>query len=251
MVNTHKKFGFTLVEIMVALGMLSMIMAALYGSYQAVTGSIDQIRPRFQAERRAVFVLNAMCRQLRACYAGRLDRTVQRRSDEVLQKLEDDPERPSAFAGKSDRSVAKLRFVTSQGRSRFAERHGELSQVIYTWDSSDGRLLTVRHPNVYQDTQDEKDLAWRCLLDSVLDLEYEFWDGQDWHSAWQEPAEMILPRAVRIRLVVGPSESDCIDLTSMVSITCRGETSERTDGDRPVKAREVSGTSNRARGQSL
>jgi len=251
MMNTHKNTGFTLVEIMVALGMLSLIMAALYGSYQAVTGSIEQIRPRFQAERRAAFVLNAMCRQLRACYAGRLDRTVQRGSDEVLERLKDDPERPSAFAGQSDRRMAKLRFITSQGRSRFAERHGELSQVIYAWDSSDGRLLTARYPNVYQDTQDEKDLAWRCLLDSVLDLEYEFWDGQDWHSAWQKPAETILPRVVRIRIVVGPNESNCIDLTSMVSITCRGEVSERTEGNQSVKAREVSGASNLTRGQSL
>jgi prepilin-type N-terminal cleavage/methylation domain-containing protein len=235
--NTHKKHGFTLIEIVMALGMLSLIMTALYGSYQAVTGSIDRMSPRFRLERRAVFVLNAMCRELRSSYAGRLDRAIPRDSEKVLRKLKDDQERPSAFAGKSGKSSAKLRFFTAQSPSRNSERHGELSQVIYTWDRSDGQLLMARCPNIYQDIEDEKDLTWRCLLDSVLDLQLEFSDGEDWGSVWPESTSTsaILPRSVRLHLVVGPDDLDCVDLTSTISIVCRGETFETTPRDQPVK----------------
>ena len=234
MAPARKISGFTLVEIMLALGMLSLIMAALYGSYQAVTGSIDRVLPGLRTGRSAVLTLNQMCRQLRGCYARRMDRTVQRASDQVSLADRDERERMLEFSGESGASLAKLRFITSQGRSGVAASHGQLCQVMYAWDRSEGRLLTARRPNVYRNIQDEEDLRWRCLLDSVLALELEFFDGQDWHSAWQEGAETMLPRAVRIRLVVGPEESNCVDMSSMVSITCRGEARERTDGDQPL-----------------
>ena len=244
----RKIYAFTLVEIMLALGMLSLIMAALCGSYQAVTGSIDRVLPGLRTGRAAVLTLNQMCRQLRGCYARRMDRTVQRASDQVSLAERDERERMLEFSGESDGSLAKLRFITSQGRSRVAARHGQLCQVMYAWDRSEGRLLMARRPNVYRDIQDEEDLVWRCLLDSVLALELEFFDGEDWHSAWQEGAETILPRAVRIRLVVGPDESNCVDISSVVSITCRGETRERMDGDQSLGPGKVN---RRRQGQSL
>lgn len=218
--------GFTLIEILVALGMLGLIMAALYGSYQAVTRSID-MSSFTDDEQQAVLALAILDRQLRCCYAAEPKQILPEKTGSSKQMTsslaQDNDTEQSYFMGECNGHEVTLQFVTSHKSLHATGFREELRQMTYIWSQSDGELLSSQQEYGMGLSLDHKEQAQRCVLDSVREMEMSFFDGQQWQSQWSQAEGGDLPKAVRIRLLVDGEDNRTKEYDNTVIIMCQGE----------------------------
>ena len=228
--SARRPAGFTLLEITIALGMLGLILSALYGSYRAVADSILGIQPQITLDQRGRLFVQQLSRQVRCCYSNRpnpLRRPTSREDRTTLDR----ESRLSLFrGGDTSRDESLLRYVTSTGTRTQRNYPGCMTVVSYKLDTWQ-RTLSVRE-ELYGQHSDDEDENWRVILEDVLEIEFAYFDGKDWQDEWDSQKAGGLPCAMRVTFLLGSSSDDCIDWTSVIPILCsepaRGRVSTRT-----------------------
>ena len=231
--------GFTLLEILVALGVLGIIMSAVYGSYRAVSTSIVGLQPRIALEQRARFFLQQLGRQIRCCYGGRSNvssPTTRQQNEEDARRSE---KRPSLFqSGKTAAGDVLLRFVTSGGAMAWNLDSECLIVVSYKLDEKRRVLLTNEF--VYG-RRDEDDEDWKIVLEDVVEIEFEYFDGVDWQSKWDSKVSGGPPRAVRVQVALESPERGVVSFTTAASVLCCARPESRTRVQRSPDADKEAG----------
>ena len=210
--------GFTLLEITIALGMLGLILSALYGSYRAVADSIQGIQPQSTLDQRGRLFVQQLSRQVRCCYGSRPSppRRPVPREDRIAS---DSDNLMSLFrGGETSREEGLLRYVTSTGTRSQRDYPGCLTAVSYKLDTWQ-RTLSVRE-EIYGRYSERDDEDWRVVLDDVLEIEFTYFDGEDWQDEWDSRKVGGLPQAMRVKLLLGSSPDDGIGWTSVIPILC-------------------------------
>lgn len=211
--------GFTLLEILVALAVLSMIMGVVYGSYRAVTSSIVSLQPRVAFEQKGRFFVQRLSRQLRCCYGGqfgRASRSTKRSRDGAEDAAE---KRNVLFAGGQALSDdVLLAFVTSGIALSRESNLGHLKFVSYRLDSSRRVLLTCE--DLYGQPRDTHDQDWHAILEDVVEIEFCYFDGTEWHDEWSSAVSEGPPRAVRVALVLESQGGQTFSFAWVVPISC-------------------------------
>jgi type II secretion system protein J len=210
--------GFTLLEILVALAVLSMIMSVIYGTYRAVTGSIVRLQPQVVLEQKGRFFVQRLSRQLRCCYGGQPAKAIQstqKRSD----GREDVVKRRDVLFGGGEAlgDNVLLAFVTSgmaQGRE---SNLGYLKRVSYRLDSSQSALLTCE--DLYGQPLDTDDQEWHVILEDVAGIEFEYFDGEEWRDKWSSAVSNGPPRAVRTKLVLESQDAQTLSFTWVIPVS--------------------------------
>jgi prepilin-type N-terminal cleavage/methylation domain-containing protein len=150
--------GFTLVEILIALGILSVAMAILHGTFSTSSATARAVEQRAEALSSLTGALDTLSREVRGAYEG--------------------------FSG--TRSTMTFTVMTP-----FREDHVPVAQTL-SYEFDDGKLLrTVLHagPDLH---------APRAflLLDGVQEPSFAFFDGNEWVDRWT--AIDRLPGGVRV-----------------------------------------------------
>jgi prepilin-type N-terminal cleavage/methylation domain-containing protein len=222
--------GFTLIEILIALGVLGVIMSAVYGSYRAVTGSMVALQPRIALDQKGRFFVQQFSRQIRCCYGGRMTQAGRVSTDQ------NDPReavsgRDAAFF-QGGRAVfnddTMLRFVTTSSSLNRAADAGHLAVVSYRVDKHRQVLLT--REEVYGRHTDSEDDSWRVVLENLREIEFEYFDGTDWRSEWDSNHSGQLPKAVQIKLTLDGEKDHTASFVSVVPIRCPGPRGRRLPG---------------------
>jgi prepilin-type N-terminal cleavage/methylation domain-containing protein len=229
--------GFTLLEITIALAMLGLILSALYGSYRAVTDSILGLQPQTALDQKGQFFVQQLSRQVRCCYGGRLNRLSRPVPREDLAAKDLEGRLPLFRGGPTSIDESLLRYVTSGGTRSQRTYPGCLIVVCYKLDTW-RHVLLVRE-ELYGRRDEEAQEDWRVVLEDVLEIEFEYFDGKDWQSEWDSRKSGSLPRAMRVRLVLESRQGRHADLASVIPILCSGP---RTSG---VPVREIPAGTNR------
>ncbi len=208
--------GFTLIEMLVALTMITAIVSMVYGSYAATSRSMEVYDSRMTCSQRTDLVVRLIARQLRCAYARATEPnqtasaplTGNPGSDGDKQDLSQSGEiqtlksRP-AFVGNQNNSRGEiLDFVTTAGLSGGLNGSQRLTRVRYRYDSSLGMLAVNSQPPVDSTRKNDSTASWQPLLWQVTNMELEFYDGSDWQPEWSSRSKQGLPSAVRIRLAV-------------------------------------------------
>jgi prepilin-type N-terminal cleavage/methylation domain-containing protein len=230
----NRTSGFTLLEIMVALGILSVIMGTVYGSYCAITGSLQRVVPQSDQQRHCAFVLNRLCRQLRCCYAGAAQPKTGTKGSYASPEENQSKQTP-LFVGKSSGSRMELCFVAAQADYRLTGDGHTLCTLHYQWDTSSGILRRTQQPYASLTPSRIPESAWRMICEQVQTCELEFYDGREWSSQWAPSAHKPVPLAIRMHLAVGKQASECVVLHSTVALTCLGD--RRLDESRETRKR--------------
>lgn len=188
--------AFTLVEILIAIGIFAMVLAAIFSSWTAI---------------------------LRASKTGQDVAASVQRSRIALRMLEDSLGSAQSFGA----NLPLYAFVAQNGEdgalsfvarlSDYFPRSGkfgdfDVRRLYFTVEpASDGtRQLVLRQSPILMDPdQDEKNHPI-VLVKNIKGFEMEFWDTQknDWVDTWDDAKTNQLPKLVTVTLKVGDNKQD-------------------------------------------
>lgn len=190
--------GFTLVEMLVALALVSTIATMVYGSYAAVSRSLDLYGSRAACYERTCLVLRLMTRQIRCAYVSPFPAgpTPSPPQNSAL------PAPPAVFRADSrDVGGTILSFITTAGLSTGPDTPMGVARVMYRYDSSNGTLSVCCGPYSHGAGDAQEPGPWRPILSGVTRVDLQCYDGRQWQVAWTGENQR-LPLAVKIALTV-------------------------------------------------
>lgn len=186
-IRSHRRAGFTLIEIMVAVGIFSLVVAAIYTTWSAV---------------------------LRSSKVG-LDAAARvQRSRMAMQSIEEALTYAHMYAANADLywfegqsgSAAMLSFVAKLPSSfPRGGKFGDLSmrRVEFSVEEGDNyaRQLVLRQTPLLMEFDEDEQVYPLVLAKDVDEMVIEFWDSEeeDWIDEWTETNQ--IPELVRVSLV--------------------------------------------------
>lgn len=175
--------GFTLVEILIAVAIVSLILTIIYGSYAS---SIDSMN--YTQEKMAAFSMIRL--------------TLSRMSDELTSSFISDDEHLE-FMGEEGR----VDFVSSCHERIFKNsKEYDLVEIGYFTELEEAEVSDSENLSLWRRedrTPDDEVLEGgerERLLKGLESIEFRYYSGDNWHSEWDSKAEKGLPRAVKITL---------------------------------------------------
>lgn len=198
----HRKSAFTILEMMVAVTILSLIVAAIYASWTAI---------------------------LRASKAGREVSATVQRSRIVLRVLEDSLTSAQSFVANQryygfvaeNSSEPMLSFVARLSKTfPRSGKFGDLDVRRVSFTVENGELVLRQVPIGMEVDEDEVNHPV-VLAKNVRDFEFEFWDNRvnDWTDEWKQTNQ--LPRLIMFTLRIADnavSKSTSEEINRIVSI---------------------------------
>jgi len=190
--------GFTLVEMLVALALVGTIATMVYGSYAAVSRSLDLYGSRTACYERTCLVLRLMARQIRCAYvplspAGPTPSSPQNSTSPAL---------PAAFRADSrDAGGTILSFITTAGLATAPDTPMGVARVMYRHDPFNGTLSVCCEPYSYAADDAQEAGQWRTILSGVTRVGLQCYDGRQWQIAWTGESQT-LPQAVKIGVTI-------------------------------------------------
>lgn len=180
--------GFTLIEILVAVTIASLVLTGVYGIFSRVSTAEREVRARATCYHHARSIVNRLQQELGAC---------------VLLNNMPEAEFRSGEQG----------FLTFTSTS-VPQANGEiaLQQVSYriaTQDESNTLRLQRYSIPLYAM---EDDPQWRRLSSKIVELQWRFHDGRGWNNTWDSNTRNSLPQTVELRLILACEghEVECV-----------------------------------------
>jgi prepilin-type N-terminal cleavage/methylation domain-containing protein len=220
--NSRKR-AFTLIEILVAMTMVVIIVAMIYGSYFTTTKSAGLHKARMLLSRSGRELICQMALQISCAYGPR------------VAGLPSPAKLASGLAGPTHHNVAGffdgdaaepdgeiLRLITSK---RFFSHRREISnglfEVAYRLDRNHG-LLFLRHADYVgpAESHDVQRDNWMPIAQNIEDLQLQFFDGRHWLDKWDYNQKGALPEAVRIALTCQDENKSRIGYETVAHVCC-------------------------------
>jgi len=212
--RTPGSAGFTLIEILVASAIASIILMIVYSSYQSIVKSIKSATGHAEFYENVNLALSKIDMDISNAYYTRLNKKITFICEEV--------------SGNS-----KIGFVTVNHNSYIFS--GNLTKP---YPASDIKVVEYslkkdkRTQGLYTLLENEKSHYWEdpllptgrgtenILLVNVVSLKFAFQRDNDWYENWDSRQTNMLPRAVRTTLIVKNYQEkeekfECISLVNM------------------------------------
>jgi general secretion pathway protein J len=174
-INTH---GFTLIEILVAVTIASLVLSSVYGIFSRVSSAEREVRARATCYHHARSIVNRLQQELGAA---------------VLPDNNPDAEFRSGENG----------FLTFTSTS-VPQADGELAlqQVSYRIEPLDDSetLRLQRHSMPLYALEGEP--KWRRMSSKIVELQWRFREGTAWEDSWDSNTRNSLPQTVELRMVL-------------------------------------------------
>lgn len=168
--------GFTLLEVTIAVGLLTTMMVATYRLFFQSQRLAHAAQSAFDQDRKSQIFLRRLSRTLRS----------------ALPYIH--PEEDLDFQG----SPEDLRFCTSFFQSEKLSHQGPA--YLHLGRDPDGVFFEVFPAGFVQIEAERKDAGEILRLDQVQELELEYYDGKEWKDEWALRKLLKLPAALRVRL---------------------------------------------------
>jgi len=183
---TSSNRGFTLLEILIAVVLLGILSAALYGSYFTVLSARERASEGMEARRELGGTLDLIRREFAA--APKFDRNVK-----GLRFIVEDRDN----FGKPASSLELTTLVPPSDQGR---KESGVSVVRYRMLEKDKRfILTRREQDIFFETPDAKEFP---QMERISDFLVECYDGSKWVKSWDTALNNTLPKGLRITVHV-------------------------------------------------
>ncbi len=176
--------GFTLIEVLVAVGLAAALSAALYSTFFSITGSSERAGKTVEGYIEAGYFLDRFSRETRASF-------YRRGSEHTF------------FNGGRDGDFGAVSFTTmaypviSSGAPS-----GDLTAVNYYVKDDGGRKTLMKE--VWNPFQAEKFTVE--VVEDIKGFEVNFFTGTEWAGAWDAALEGRTPKAVEVKLTLPSGE---------------------------------------------
>jgi len=182
---TSSNRGFTLIEILIAVVLLGILSAALYGSYFTVLSARERASEGMEARRELGSTLDLIRREFAA---AKFDRT-----DKRLRFIVEDRDN----FGKPASSLELTTLIPSSGQGR---KESGISAVRYRLEEKDKRfILTRREQDIFFESADAKGYP---QMERISDFLVECYDGSKWVRSWDTALNNALPKMLRVTVHV-------------------------------------------------
>lgn len=177
--------GFTLIEILIAVVLLGILSAALYGSYFTVLSARERASEGMESRRELGSTLDLIRREFAS---ARFDRT-----DNRLRFVVEDRDN----FGKPASSLEMTTLVPSSGQGR---KESGISAVRYRLEEKDKHfILTRREQDIFFESPDARGYP---QMERISDFLVECYDGSKWVRSWDTALNGALPKMVRVTVHV-------------------------------------------------
>ena len=202
----HTTDGFTLLEVMIAIGIMATILVILFGTYSAAVDRAARTRELSQIYHEARVLLQLMANDLRSAY-------VKESVEQAQQALQQAKTPPTAFLGEdhteSNHPADKLAFSTVLPIQRPDVPDTEMCRVTYSIEpvnESPERRALVRLVNCSLDPEARDQDHLFLLTELAHGLDFKYYDDQgteyiDWNSREPRGGKRI-PARVKITLLL-------------------------------------------------
>ncbi len=189
--HTESYRGFTLVEVLISVAIIGMVMVLLYSSFVSTLSAPDEfgsVQERYIAIGRA---MNRMAKEIEMAFISAHYNPRYEKSPKTIFKLQDNRLDFTAFA--------HLKIVKDANESDQCE----ISYFLK--EGENGKQNLVRREQKRIDDDPEHGGYIYTLLDDVLELKIEAWNGEDWVEEWDSTKVEYfnrLPERIRIWITV-------------------------------------------------
>lgn len=182
---TSSNKGFTLIEILIAVVLLGILSAALYGSYFTVLNARERSSEGMEARRELGSTLDLIRREFAAA--------VYNRDDKRLRFIVEDRDN-------FGRPASRLELTTLIPSSGQGRKESGISSVRYRLEEKDKRfILTRREQDIFFESADAKGYP---QMERVSDFLVECYDGSKWVRSWDTTLNGTLPKMLRVTVHV-------------------------------------------------
>ena len=182
---TSSNRGFTLIEILIAVVLLGILSAALYGSYFTVLTARERASEGMEARRELGSTLDLIRREFAA--------SIYNRGDKRLRFIVEDRDN----FGKPASSLELTTLIPSSGQGR---KESGVSSVRYRLVEKDKNfILTRREQDIFFESGDAKAYP---QMERISDFLVECYDGSKWVRSWDTALNNALPKMLRVTVHV-------------------------------------------------
>ena len=223
MSNRSTKKAFTLIEMLIAMALISLIVTMVYGSYAATSRSLEVYNGRMACWERGHLALRLMARQLRCAYVPPSQATsAQAAADPNGRRTA----QPAVFRAEPFEPGGEiLDFTTTNGLGDSTS----LSHIKYRFARSEGVLYIRYRPFARRSADSHDPENWLPLVREITDLELTFYDGRQWQPAWDSREAKRLPQTARIAFTVTDDSGREHSCRMTVPIVCHAMARQRVN----------------------
>ena len=192
--------GFTLIELMLASLIMSLVMASVYVSFGGCLRAWKEGNSRAERHQVVQITLEEISRQLRAAYIAP--------NNPVIE-----------FAG----DLERMNFVYAAARLEEAEQRGYgLYSVNYWLTSEEGSEPSklMRKERMIPYASELPSVSSEEVIDSVFNLSFGYYSRDGWQESWNSNRD--LPQTVQINLVLQDETGSTEAFSTMVDIPAGG-----------------------------
>jgi len=177
--------GFTLIEILVAVTISSLVLTGVYGIFTRVSMAEREIRARAECYHHARSIFNRLGKEIGAA---------------VL--LADVPESEFKTAEHGELTFTSTSVPGADGSISLQQVHYRVEARENAADENE-TLKLQRYSTALFSQQGEP--QWRRLSSKVVELQWRFHDGTAWIDSWDSDIRKTLPQTVELRLILSCS----------------------------------------------
>lgn len=216
-----KRRGFTLIEVVIAIGMTAFIGVVIGVTFQTTIRSKEIIETQAEGARMLRTAMSRMVREIGAAYVS--DRYDPKRYRDAF-------DRPTNFIGTRD----KLIFSTLSHQRLYADaKESDQMVVEYSIKSAPdskakGRQDLVRRQNVILEERMERGGTEDSLFENAKKIEFQYWnaDRKQWEDEWdtrRSERKSLLPTRVKITLTTVDDSNKEVKYTTQSRIMLNTE----------------------------
>ena len=185
MSDTSRNSGFTLLEVLIAVVLLGILSAALYGSYFGVLRARDRAASGMESRRELGATLDLIRREVAS--------TQFNRTDKRLRFVVEDRD---SFGTQSS-TLALTTLVPTAGQNR--KESGIITVAYRIAEKNKQRMLTRQERDLF--SEEETTLAYP-QMEHITSFLVECYDGSKWVKSWDSAINGTLPKGVRITVQI-------------------------------------------------
>lgn len=233
MIKKQSATGFTLIEIVIAISLLTVVMTVAYSSLRGILRTKELLDDRREARLIANSILTRLCRELQLAYAG--DRLLPPRDDlknfysSRIKLLGEDVELDDGYAGDA------LTFISLEGGQYLPDggRHSGVVQISYklvedpeTYQASKPKVYSlIREETPYQRPYKKayENMMIFPISKNVVSFNLSFFDEEEelWYSYWGTKDRVELPAIVKFSISIKSPKGKIDTYTTAVKLRNR------------------------------
>jgi len=226
----HKKTGFTLVEILVAMALILTVISIVYGSYFAASKSAQTCKAKLNLLQQMRIVLDQMARQISCTYVSPVEANSPSvaETSQVKQTLSENS--ISYFKSNPSHSNGEiLHLVTTRGIPLQQQAADGLFDVTYKFDRTNRTLFLSQERFISTKQSLDSQKYWLPLLNNVESVELEFFDGKQWLRTWDFDDAATPPLAAKIQITCEDENHRKSSCSTAAYVACSEDKSSNLD----------------------